>query len=306
MQKKLDPPDPAVSVVLTTFNRVELLPRAIASVLTQTFTNFELIIVDDCSQDQTAAVVEGYEDKRINYLKHEENKGLSAARNTGVCHANSDYIAFLDDDDEWLPMKLEKQVQLIHGLPESVGMVYCWMDYYDGEKVVAERHPELRGDIFDQVLASHPLGNGSTWLVRKSAIQTTGGFDEGLPRGVDGDFVRRMCLYYEVSYVPEVLVKYHVGHEKRITASSKNRWENGIRAQLTKLKKFSDELAELPKVKANIYLKLAYFYCMKGVPKEGIRYWLKCLKSNPFLFFRACYFLLKCLANRAYGVFFSR
>ncbi|MCK5344238.1 MAG: glycosyltransferase family 2 protein, partial [Candidatus Heimdallarchaeota archaeon] len=119
---------PIVSVILTTFNRAELLPRVIDSVLHQTFTGFELLIVDDFSQDQTSEIIRTFNDDRIKYVRHAENRGLSAARNTGIFHAIGEYIAFLDDDDEWIPTKIEKQVRHIQRLPESVGMVYCWMN----------------------------------------------------------------------------------------------------------------------------------------------------------------------------------
>lgn len=272
-----------VSVVLTTHNRSDLLPRAVRSVLSQTFGDFELIIVDDCSKDQTPEIVETFGDERIKYVRHKENRGLSAARNTGIRHASSEYIAFLDDDDEWLPTKLEKQVHLIQSLPESVGMVYCWMDYYDGDKVVTERHPELRGSIFEQVLVSQPLGNGSTWLVRKSVIEALGGFDESLLRGIDGDFVRLVCRGYEVDFVSEVLVKVHIGHGKnRITQDDKKGLENRIVAKLNRLSKFSDDLRHFPAEYALTFSDLALLYFITGDYGQAIRYSGKSLIISPF------------------------
>ena len=99
--------------------------RAIQSVLEQTYYELECIVVDDASKDQTEEVISSFEDDRLRYFRHEKNKGASAARNTGIKHAKGELIAFLDDDDEWISTKLEKQVPFLQSLPESFGMVYC-------------------------------------------------------------------------------------------------------------------------------------------------------------------------------------
>ena len=120
---------PLVSVIIPTHNRADLVPLAIQSVLQQTYTNLECIVVDDASTDNTEETVRTIIDERIIYLRHENNKHASAARNTGIKYARGEFIAFLDDDDEWLPTKLEKQVPFLLNLHEKVGMIYCWMDY---------------------------------------------------------------------------------------------------------------------------------------------------------------------------------
>jgi hypothetical protein len=108
-----------------------------------------------------------------------------------------------------------------------------------------------------------------------------GFFDEDLPRGNDGDFIRRVCRNYHVDFVPDVLVRVFVGHDERITSSTQERWEKGIRAQRAKLRKFGDDLAELPEVKANILIKLGYFYCRAGDAAKGMQYFLAGIKLNP-------------------------
>src|SRR5258705_13939604 len=102
-----------VSVVIPTHNRSEFLRSAIASVLGQTYQDFELIVVDDASTDSTAEVVVSFNDSRIKFIRHQTNQGGSAARNTGIRASKCDYIAFLDDDDEWSPRKLSKQVEVL-------------------------------------------------------------------------------------------------------------------------------------------------------------------------------------------------
>jgi glycosyltransferase involved in cell wall biosynthesis len=256
---------PLVSVIIPTHNRSDLLPKAICSVLRQTYTNLECIVVDDASTDDTERVVQQLADERLVYLRHETNQGASATRNTGIAHAKGDFIAFLDDDDEWLPTKLEKQVPHIQSLPASVGMVYCWMDYYDDQgRLVIEHHPTYRGYVFPYVLDQQRIGGCPTLLVRRPVIEKVGSFDESLPRGNDGDFIRRVCLKYEVDFIPEVLVKVRVGHgHERITSKldTDGVWY-AIKSQEIKLAKFKNELPKYPKQEANILASIGYYYSL--------------------------------------------
>lgn len=124
-----------VTVVLTTYNRASLLPEAIKSVLNQTFSDCELIVVDDCSSDNTSDVVNSFQDFRIRYIRHDENKGLAASRNTGLKYAKGKYIAYLDDDDEWVPEKLALQLEVMKKSEHHPCLVYAgsqsgWMEDY--------------------------------------------------------------------------------------------------------------------------------------------------------------------------------
>ena len=118
---------PTGSVIIPTYNRARMVDRAIQSVLSQTYQDFEIIVVDDASTDNTQEVVKEcmFRDKRVRYIKHEKNKGGSAARNTGIKNEHGEYVGFLDSDDEWLPTKLEKQIELFRKRCNSVGAVYC-------------------------------------------------------------------------------------------------------------------------------------------------------------------------------------
>jgi glycosyltransferase involved in cell wall biosynthesis len=262
---------PLVSVIVPTHNRAHLLPRAISSVLGQSYHHLECIVVDDGSTDETEQVVNQFTDDRLVYLRHETNRHASAARNTGMAYSNGELIAFLDDDDEWLAKKLEKQVSILLELPENVGMVYCWMDYFDQRgNLIREHHPRLRGYVFPYVLDAQRLGGCPTLLVRREVVVDVRGFDESLPRGNDGDFIRRVCRKYLVDLVPEVLVHVHVGHRGRISGSSAQDLHNVITGGETKLRKFGWELKKLPEAHTNVLLKLAVTYQALGNNRQAL------------------------------------
>jgi len=253
-----------------------LLKRAIRSVLDQTYSKLECIVVDDASRDNTEGMISSFEDDRLRYFRHEKNKGASAARNTGIKHSKGELIAFLDDDDEWLSAKLEKQVPLINGLPESVGMVYCWMDYLDENgKTVLKHHPILKGYVFPQLLDAQRLGGCPTLLVRRKVLDKIRGFDETLIRGNDGDFIRRVCFQYEVDFIPEVLVKVHVGHADRISVDSSKSLRLHIQASKSRLKKFREEYNKYPEAKAKLIMDLSLTHVRLKEWKIALVYFLK-------------------------------
>ncbi|WP_324759665.1 glycosyltransferase family 2 protein [Haloarcula sp. GH36] len=273
-----------VSVVVPTYNRPDLLSRALDSVLTQTVTDLECIVIDDCSStSQARKVVESTNDDRVRYARHEETKGSSAARNTGIEMAVGEYVAFLDDDDEWYPEKLERQLSLFEELTEEYGIVYCWMNYYDDTKdtIINRYRPRLSGDIFPDMLDGQRIGSTSTLVVRRPVAETVNGFDENLIRGTDGDFIRRICRNYKVEFVPDVLVRYHVDHgHTRVTRFDREGIEHELTAQHAKLKKFPDALDRYPRRKANVYAGMAANYGDIGEWEQCLRYYQKALRAS--------------------------
>jgi glycosyltransferase involved in cell wall biosynthesis len=263
------------------------LKRAIQSVLDQTYPELECIVVDDASIDDTDQIINTFEDDRLKYFRHEKNKGTSAARNTGIRHSKGGLIAFLDDDDEWIATKLEKQVPLLKGLPERFGMVYCWMDYYDANnKLIHEHHPTLKGYVFPQVLDAQRLGGCPTLLVKRKVVDQIGGFDESLIRGNDGDFIRRICRKYEVDFLPEVLVKIHIDHGMpRISDDTKKSVQDVIKSLKIRFEKFSDDQENYPKEFASICLFIAYHYATIRELKESIFWSLKAVTFSPLSVF---------------------
>ncbi|MCS3863266.1 glycosyltransferase involved in cell wall biosynthesis [Salinibacter ruber] len=277
---------PKVTAVVTTYDRPKLLRRAIKSVVNQDYENIECIVVDDCSpKREEEKIVKSFENEEIKYHRHEKNRGLSAARNTGIEKASGNYISFLDDDDEWMSSKIEKQVNRFEELSEEFALVYCWMDYTDEEsgKVVREYRPVHEGYIFPETLDGQPIGAGSTLMVRKEVATEVKGFDESLPRGVDGDFIRRVCKNYKVSCVKEVLTKYTIGHgNKRITRNDKEGLKNAINGHKKKLEKFKLDLKKYPEKKRNISLKIAELSLSVKKYPQGLVYLVKSLMAFPF------------------------
>ncbi len=181
---------PTVSVVIPTFNRANLLPRAISSVLAQTFSNFELIIVDDGSTDNTAEVVKEFADLRIRYIALGKNCGGSHARNQGIQSAQAEFVAFLDSDDEWLPKKLELQLARLQSSDNPYATVIYCLGYEYYESAQRKKLPNLiahEGDVFDNLLRGWLPPTTSLFLSKRSSLLDVGGFDESLPSFQDYD-----------------------------------------------------------------------------------------------------------------------
>ena len=204
---------PKVTVVIPTFNRAQLVTHAIDSVLAQTFQDFELIVVDDRSTDNTAEILRSKYGERIT-LVSSEVKFLPIARNTGIKLAKGEYIALLDDDDYWYPTKLEKQVALLESSSPAIGLIYCSNDVIVDGKVSNEKYiASQRGNVFKTLLLENVItGSASAALVRKECFDKVGYFDPILQGAEDRDMWIRIARDYEVDFVPEVLVSIrHIG-----------------------------------------------------------------------------------------------
>ena len=210
---------PLVSVVIPTYNRADLLQRAIRGALAQTYVHLEVIVADDASTDDTAAAVAGITDSRVTYIRHGANRGVSAARNMAIRAAKGELIAFLDDDDVWLPDKLEKQVPLF-GLPQ-VGLICCGIEGVDreGRRQWVSR-PYLRGHIYEALLFKNYFIT-STVVVRRSCLEEDHLFDEALTAHEDYDLWLRIAENWAVDYVPEVLAQSAAFAHSRLNSPSR-------------------------------------------------------------------------------------
>ena len=201
-----------VSVILPTYNRAGILQKAIDSVLTQTYQDLELVIVDDGSTDQTADVISGLTDSRIRYVYTELNRGAAAARNYGIAQASPEaaFIAFEDSDDLWHPDKLEKQMREMEKHPEA-GFCYHKIAYDMGGGYQAilpdERLPleKKQGEIYAQLLYDN-LVDCPSMLIRREVLDQIGGFDEMLKALEDYDLALRLAKAAPAAFVNEVLL----------------------------------------------------------------------------------------------------
>ena len=197
-----------VSVIIPTYNRADKIVSSVRSVLEQSYRDFDLIIVDDASSDDTDNVVKNIGDDRIVYHKLNVNSGPAGARNAGVNLANTELIAFHDSDDKWLPNKLEKQMNYISGHPD-VSMVYGKIRFIVGDESFvlpgAETKGDLDGYIYPWLLARNTIGTPAI-LCKKESFIEAGGFDGSLRCLEDWEFILRFSKKFRIGYIDEVLV----------------------------------------------------------------------------------------------------
>jgi glycosyltransferase involved in cell wall biosynthesis len=206
---------PLVSVIIPTYNRDWVVKEAIDSVLEQDFNDYELIVVDDGSDDNTPAILRAYGNK-ITVL-HQPNKGVSAARNRGIAAASGRLIAFLDSDDLWLPRKLSAQVKFFKDHPEAV--INQTQEHWvrDGVRVnPKKKHYKFSGMIFERSLALC-LVSPSAVMIKKSLLGTVGIFDEHLPACEDYDLWLRISCRYPVHLIETALIIKRGGHDDQLS-----------------------------------------------------------------------------------------
>lgn len=207
-----------VSVVIPTYNRVNVLPRAIDSVLNQTYPYLELIVVDDASTDATTSVVEDYDDPRIEYIRHDENRGGSAARNTGIEAARGEFVSFLDDDDEWRPGKLDTQLRAYDRADPAVGVVYTGIEIVDeAGRTNTVKTLREEGDITRELLLHNFIGSFSALLVDRETVEEVGGLDESFPSWQDWEYYIRLSKVASFAAVQKPLVIRHTQGREQIS-----------------------------------------------------------------------------------------
>ncbi len=201
---------PLISVIIPVYNSTTTIQTTLHSVFQQTFREFELIIVDDGSTDQTLEIVRQYQDNRLQVMAC-SHRGASVSRNQGLYQSKGEYIAFLDGDDVWTPDKLEKQFQALKANP-AAAVAYSWTDYIDevGNPLYPGSHVSLNGQVYPQLLIRNFLESGSNPLIERQALIQVGGFDESLQGGQDWDLYLRLAAKYQFITVPQVQIYYRV------------------------------------------------------------------------------------------------
>ena len=260
--------EPLISVCIATYRRPELLRRALASILRQTWGNLEIVVVDDCSGDGTEAVVRSFDQGQIRYYRNQQNMkfGLTICR--AVSLAKAELVAILGDDDEWTdPSKLEKQYTLFASDSEDkLSCVFTGYRYAVQSgvlKVVRPEKPKTEREFKIACLAGNPGMCSSTVLLRRSVWAELGGFDVNIRKGLDSEFFRRLVLWYPytIQFIPDVMVNVHCDSSNRMTPEHNvDGLERAIQSIEYQLQKFATEFALYRSAKAKRYCDLAIRY----------------------------------------------
>jgi glycosyltransferase involved in cell wall biosynthesis len=287
---------PRVSVIIPTYNREKLVREAIQSVLRQTYTDFELIVVDDGSTDNTKVVVDRFNDPRISYV-YQENRGVSAARNTGINISQAEYIAFLDSDDLYLEAALEKSVNSLES-HKQVGFSYgqCYVMREDGETVYRIRKSPFHNystviNSIEQVreLLSDAVITTSTLTARRSCLEKINGFNEDLWFAEDYHFFIRLAKRYPSFYIAEPLIFRRL-HRNQLSGSLKPGKEKAFLLILEEVFNDPDISPHCADLKGKAH---SYFYSSwmagsvyRSNKKLARRYLRKSIRFYPKVIFR--------------------
>lgn len=270
---------PTISVIIPAYNAECTILETIVSVQQQTFSDFELIIINDGSTDRTLELLNTVQDPRLKIFTY-KNGGVAMARNRGIAHATGEFIAFLDADDLWTPDKLELQLAALQQHPEA-GVAYSWtcnMDeqgksFYPGEPIYFE------GDVYANLLVRNFIAHGSNILVRRQAIELVGEFDPTLTYGEDWEFYLRLAARWSFVVVPKPQILYR---QSSRSATSKVEVMEG-KTLVTLEKIFQAAPAELQYLKkrslSNMYQYLTGMYLARvtdasEIKRAGQKLWI--------------------------------
>lgn len=235
-----------VSIIVPTYNRENVIGRALRSILRQTYSSYEVVVVDDASTDGTESVVADLQDPRIRYIALQENQGAAHARNVGIREAKYDYIAFLDSDDEWLPDKLELQMKKMLKSSEQFAMVYCRMRGLsrDGSGTFVCPQQDyvkeiLEGDLFKPLLFQNVIGTPAM-VARRECLEQVGGFKETLHCLEDWELILRIAKRWKIGFVDKILVQIH---RSQGSVSTNTTWYLIARCYMVSL--YRQEITEL-------------------------------------------------------------
>lgn len=209
---------PLISVVIPAYNAQKTILETIHSVLNQTVSNFEIIVINDGSQDNTLNLLSTISDPRLKVFSY-KNGGLSVARNRGISNATGEFISFLDADDLWTTDKLELQVAALQKNPNA-GVVYSWTQFIDEHSNLLFLQPPvyLEGDVYRDLLVSNFISSGSNIMVRRKYIDLVGEFDPAVNAAADWDYYLRLASQCSFALVPQ----YQVLYRKSSQAMSSN------------------------------------------------------------------------------------
>jgi glycosyltransferase involved in cell wall biosynthesis len=297
---------PIVSIIITTFQRSELLERSLNSVLKQTYPNIEIIIVDDnppytIERYNTEKIISQHKDSRITYIKHEKNFNGAVARNTGIRISKGNYITFLDDDDEFIPNRIDILVKAMENSPSDYGVAYTKYTKFKGKNKKQKSREKIEGSVFRYALSrSVYIGSGSNMFFRKHVIEDIGLFDETFLRNQDLEFFARALQKNKLLFVNHDLLNIYI--EKRTVHFD---FEESIIREKLYQNRFKAFLLKLPQSEQNKVvevwgldvLRLYFMYKQKGKLSLIKKYHIKPLHLVKFLI----YVIIRKITRSSFG-----
>ncbi len=274
---------PKISVIIPAYNSEKFIKRTIQSVLNQTYKDFEVIIVDDGSTDNTKEVVEEFQkkDSRIKYLWQENSGAPARPKNKGIKESKGKYIAFLDHDDEWLPEKLEKQLVLFEKQKNSkLRFVSSWGLIFNAKENQTYEHKiKKRGNVFQELLANNFILSCSSIFLKKEIFESVGFFDENLKFSDDWEMWIRIAQKYEFDFINEALFKYYWHGEN---VMNKLKGEEKLKEYKYILEKYKDFYQKYPRAHSVRLRNIGSMYLLNDNLKEAKKYFAKAIKIAPF------------------------
>jgi glycosyltransferase involved in cell wall biosynthesis len=277
---------PTISVIIPAYNAERTILQTIASVQQQTFSDFELIVINDGSKDQTIELLNNVVDERLKIFSY-ENGGLPVARNRGISHATGEFMAFLDADDLWTADKLESQLTALQQHPEA-GVAYSWTYFMDEQGKSSSLGEPLFfiGNVYAQLLVSNFIASGSNPLIRRQAVESVGEFDTTLKSCEDWDYWLRLAARWPFIVVPKHQIFY-----RQSSRAMSSKVEVMQKANLIMIEKaYRAAPLELQFLK-NQSLAWIYRYCaekvlqystndISDVHRAGLKLWMA-IRLNP-------------------------
>jgi glycosyltransferase involved in cell wall biosynthesis len=281
---------PKVTVIIPAYNAMKYLPKTVESVLNQTLTDFEVLIINDGSSDGIVEWASQITDLRVRLIS-QENQGTAAARNTGIVESQGEYIAFLDADDIWEPTKLEKQAQCLDNNPLA-GLVDAWTAFIDenGKLTGLVMNHETEGDVYKEVVETcdSSVCCGSSPMIRRSCFDTLGLFDRE-SYIEDVDMWIRIATRYHYGVVKEPLVKYRM-HPNNKSKDCESMLR-GFRQLIEKI--YSSLPTEILYLRARSYGRLYIFLAWRSIDtqdyQQAFHYSRQAFAMYPQLIFRPCF-----------------